>query len=58
MLELGTEEGTRHIIGWKPRGLYNFKLIALHSAFLANVKYFGNKSIIQVKFQMLTLFMI
>ena len=43
VLELRIDKGTEYIIGWKSKGFYNFKLIALHSAFLLNVKYFGNK---------------
>ena len=30
-------------IGWKSKAWYNSKLIALHGAFLPNVKYFGVK---------------
>ena len=47
VLELKTEKGTEYIIGWKAKGLYSSKLIALLVAFLSNVKYFGIKIEIQ-----------
>ena len=37
------DKGIEYVIGWKSKGLYNSKLIALHSAFLPDVKHFGNK---------------
>ena len=43
MLEIKIDKGTECIIGWKLKGLYNSKLIALHGTFLSNAKYFGNK---------------
>ena len=42
------DKGTEYIIGWKSKGVYNSKLIALHGAFSPNVKYFGNK--IEIRF--------
>ena len=47
MLELKIEKGTEYIVGWESKGLYNSKPIALHDAFLSNVKYFGIKIRIQ-----------
>ena len=47
MLELKIEKGTEYIVGWGSKGLYNSKPIALHDAFLSNVKYFGIKIRIQ-----------
>ena len=41
VLEIKIDKGTEYVIGWKLKGLYNSKLIALHGAFLSNVKYFG-----------------
>ena len=58
MLESKIGKGTECVIGWKSKGLYNSKLVALYSDFLRNVKYFGSKSIIQEKLQMFTSFMI
>ena len=43
MLELKIDKGTEYIIGWKPKGVYNSKLIALHSAFLHKVMHYGDK---------------
>ena len=43
VLELKIDKGAEYIIGWKSKGYYNSKLIALHSAFLPNAKDFGNK---------------
>ena len=43
MLELKIDKRTDYIISWKSKGLYNSKLIALHGAFLPNVKHFGVK---------------
>ena len=48
MLELKIDKGTEYITGWKSKGVYNSKLIALHGAFSPNVKYFGNK--IEIRF--------
>ena len=42
VLELQKDKGTKYITGWKSKGVYNPKLIALHGAFLYNVNYFGN----------------
>ena len=48
MLDLKKKKkSTKHIIGWKSKGVYNSKLTALHGAFLRNVKYLGNKIGIQ-----------
>ena len=47
MCYLKIGKGTEYIIGQKSKGLYNSKLIKLHSAFLPKVKYFGNKIGIQ-----------
>ena len=47
MLELEIEKGTEYIVGWESKDLYNSKPIALHDAFLSNVKYFGIKIRIQ-----------
>ena len=47
MLELKIDKSTEYIIGWKSKDLYNSKLIALHGAFLPNVKYSGVKIEIQ-----------
>ena len=43
LLKLKIDKGTVYIIGSKSERLYNSKLIALHSSFLPNVKYFWNK---------------
>ena len=43
MLELKIDKGTEYIIGWKPKGVYKSKLIALHSAFLHKVIHYGDK---------------
>ena len=43
VLELKIGNGAEYVIGWKSKGSCNSKLIVLHSAFLPNVKYFGNK---------------
>ena len=37
------DNGAEYVIGWKAKGLYNAKLIALHGAFLPNVKFLGIK---------------
>ena len=47
VLELIIGKGTKYIIGWKSKGLYNSKPMALHSSFLPNVEYFENKVGIQ-----------
>ena len=47
VLELKEDKDTEYIIGWKSKGVYISKLIALHGAFLPNVKYFRNKIGIQ-----------
>ena len=33
VLKLKIDHGTEYIIGWKSKGVHNFKLIALHRAF-------------------------
>ena len=43
MCYLKIGKGTEYIIGQKSKGLYNSKLIKLHSAFLPKVKYLGIK---------------
>ena len=48
VLELKEDKGTEYIIGWKSKGVYNSKFIALHVDFLPNVKYFRNKIGIQL----------
>ena len=30
-----------YVIGWKSKGLFESKLLPLHSAFLPKIKYFG-----------------
>ena len=40
--------GTEYVTDWKSKGVFNSKLIALHCAFLSNIKYFGKK--IEIKF--------
>ena len=44
VLELKNDKGTEYIKSWKSKGIYNSKLIALHSALLPNVKYFEKKN--------------
>ena len=48
MLELKKDKCTENIIGWKPKGVYISKHIALHGTFLPNVKCFRNKIKIQL----------
>ena len=48
MRELKNDKFIKYIVSWKSNGLYNSKRIALHGAFLPNVKYLGNK--IRMKF--------
>ena len=43
VLELKIDKGTKYGIGWKSKRLFNSKLVALHGAFLSNIKYFGKK---------------
>ena len=43
VLELKIGNGAEYVIGWKSKGSCNSKFIVLHSAFLPNVQYFGNK---------------
>ena len=43
VLKLKIDKGKEYITGWKSKGLYKSKPIALHDPFLPNVKYFGNK---------------
>ena len=40
VLELKKGKSAEYIISWKSKGVYNFELIALHGAFLPNVKFF------------------
>ena len=47
VLELNIGKGTKYIIGWRSKGLYNSKPMALYSSFLPNVEYFENKVGIQ-----------
>ena len=47
VLELKNDKPTEYIISWKLKRLYKSKLIALHGAFLPNIKYFKNKIGIQ-----------
>ena len=47
MLGLKIDKGTECITGWKSKGLYNSKIIAVHGAFSPNVKYLANKVVIQ-----------
>ena len=54
VLELKTEKGTDYIIGWRAKGLYSSKLIALLVAFLSNVKYFVIKIGIQFNTPLVT----
>ena len=48
VLELKIDKDPEYIIGWKSKGVYNSKLIALHGALLSNVNDFGNKIGIQI----------
>ena len=41
LLKLKKYGGTEYIIGWKSKGVYNSKFIALHGTFLPNIKYFN-----------------
>ena len=43
MLQLKIDKGAEYVIGWKGKGLYNAKIIALHGVFLPNVKFLGIK---------------
>ena len=45
-LELKKDKGTKYVIGWKSKGLFQSKLFPLH-AFLPKIKYFGYKIGIQ-----------
>ena len=47
VLELKKDKCTEYIIGWNSKGLSNSKLMALHGAFLSNIKYFRKKIGIQ-----------
>ena len=42
-LELKKDKGTDYVIVWKLKGLFKSKLLPLHGAFEANIKYFGYK---------------
>ena len=44
LLKLKKYGGTEYIIGWKSKGVYNSKFIALHGTFLPNIKYFNLKN--------------
>ena len=37
MLELKKEKGTDYVIGWKPKGSYESKLLLSHGLFLFNI---------------------
>ena len=41
MLELKKGKGTDYVIGWKSNGLFKFKFLSLHGAFLTEIKCFG-----------------
>ena len=45
-LELKSQ-GTKYVIGWKLKVLFDSKLLLLHGAFVCNIKYFGCKIGIQ-----------
>ena len=47
MLELKEDKSNEYVIGWKSKGVYNSKLIALHGDILPNIKYFRKKIGIQ-----------
>ena len=47
ILKLKNNKSTECIISWKSKGTCNFKLKALHGAFLPKVKHFRNKIGIQ-----------
>ena len=47
VLGLKNDKSTEYSIKWKSEGIYNLKLIALHGAFLPNIKYFRKKIGIQ-----------
>ena len=47
MLELKKDKSNEYVIGWKSKGVYNSKLIALHGDILPNIKYFRKKIRIQ-----------
>ena len=47
MLELKKDKGTDYNIGWKSKGLFESKLLPLHSACLPNIKHVGYKIGIQ-----------
>ena len=46
-LELKKDKSTKHVIGWKSKGLVKSKILPLHDTFLPNIKYFGLKTGIQ-----------
>ena len=46
-LELKIDKGTVYVIGWKSKGVCNSKFVALHGAFLPNMKYFTREIGIQ-----------
>ena len=43
ILKLKIDKGTDYVIGWKSKGVYSSKLVALHGVFLPNTKYFNGK---------------
>ena len=47
VLDLKIAKGTEYVTGWKSKGVYNSKLIAVHVTFLPNIKYFRKKIKIQ-----------
>ena len=44
ILKLKNSKSTECIINWKSKGICNFKLKALHGAFLPKVKHFRKKN--------------
>ena len=40
-IELKKDKGTNYVTCWKSKGLFEFKLLPLHGAFLSNIKHFG-----------------
>ena len=43
-LELKIEKGTDYVIGWKSKGVCNFKLIGLHEGFFTSYKIFNKEN--------------
>ena len=48
MLQFEKHKCTEYTIGWKSKEVYSSKHIALHGAFLPNIKYFRKKIGIQL----------